>query len=193
MNKRDLNLPLLTTVLGGALLSVQPASAQLSLPGGATFDLFGPPGLSPERNIRLKVNDGPFNTVYGNFKLPAGGQLDWHENLGIAIITVTKGMFNEQESNGCVSLYEPGDVFFETTGAVHKITNPGVETAEALITFISPVGSDLVTFVPPPAETQCDPGSDSHGRDDKASPELDEIKDALAANTDAITAIQSLG
>jgi len=193
MNKRDLNLLSLATVLCGVLLSVQPASAQLSLPGGATFDLFGPPGLSPERNIRLKAQDGPFNTIYGNFVLPAGGELDWHVNPGVAIITVTKGMVNEQHSNGCISLYEEGDVFFESEGEVHRIVNPSAtETGEALITFIVPVGSDLVTFVPPPAETPCEPGSDSHGRDDKASPELDEIKDTLTAHTDAIAAIQNL-
>ena len=51
MIKRNFNLFLLAALLGGALMSAQQASAQLKLPGGATYDLFGPPGLSPERKI----------------------------------------------------------------------------------------------------------------------------------------------
>ena len=79
----------------------------------------------------------------------------------MAIITATKGVFNEHRSSGCISLHEAGDVFFEAEGEVHKITNPSAtETAEALITFIVPVGSDLVTFVPPPEETPCVPGGE---------------------------------
>ena len=158
MIKRNFNLFLLAAVLGGVLMSAELASAQLVLPGGATFDLFGPPGLVPERKVLLKAKEGPFNTIYGKFALPAGAMLDWHVNPGVAIITATKGVFNEH-SNGCVFLYEAGDVFFESEGQVHKIINPSAtETAEALITFIVPVGSDLVTFVPPPAETPCVPG-----------------------------------
>ena len=119
--------------------------------------------------------------------------LDWHVNPGVAIITATKGMFNEHHSNGCVSLYEAGDVFFESEGQVHKIVNPSAtESGEALITFIVPVGSDLVTFVPPPEETPCDPGKDSPGGRDQRSTELAEIKAALDANTEAIAAIESL-
>ena len=124
MIKRNFNLFLLAAVLGGAVMSAQLASAQLVLPGGATFDLFGPPGLSPERKVLLKAKDGPFNTIYGKFVLPAGAMLDWHVNPGVAIITATKGVFNEHRSNGCVSLHEAGDVFFESEGEVHKISNP---------------------------------------------------------------------
>ncbi len=165
MIKRNFNLFLLAAVLGGILMSAQPASAQLVLPGGATFDLFGPPGLVPERKVLLKATEGPFNTIYGKFALPAGAMLDWHVNPGVAIITATKGIFNEHRSNGCISLHEAGDVFFESAGQVHKIVNPSAtETAETLITFIVPVGSDLVTFVPPPAETPCDPGEGSDPR-----------------------------
>ena len=143
MIKRNFNLFLLAAVLGCVLMSAPPASAQLSLPGGGTFDLFGPPGLSLERKVLLKVKEGPFSVIYGQFALPGGGGLDWHVNPGVAIITVTKGLFNEHHSNGCVSLYEAGDVFFESEGQVHKIINPSAtETAEALITFIVPVGSD---------------------------------------------------
>ena len=163
MIKRNFNLFLLAALLGGALMSAQQASAQLKLPGGATFDLFGPPGLSPERKILIKAEEGPFNVIYGKFALPAGAALDWHVNPGVAIMTTTKGLFNEHHGNGCVSLHEPGDVFFESAGQVHKIVNPSAtEIAEGLITFIVPVSSDLVTFVPPPAETPCDPGEDSH-------------------------------
>lgn len=193
MMKRYSNLSLLAALLGGMLTLVQPASAQLELPGGGTFDLFGPPGLSPESKVQLKAKGGPFNAIYGNFALAGGGELDWHVNPGVAIITVTKGMFNEHHSNGCVSLYEAGDVFFESEGQVHKIVNPSAtESAEALIAFLVPVGSDLVTFVPPPAETTCDPGEDSHGGQKPPSAELAEIKAALDANTGAIESIQSL-
>ncbi len=165
MIKRNFNLFLLAAVLGGVLMSAQLASAQLVLPGGATFDLFGPPGLSPERKVLLTATEGPFNVIYGKFALPGGAALDWHVNPGVAIITATKGMFNEHRSNGCVSLHESGDVFFESEGEVHKIVNPSAtETAEALITFIVPVGSELVTFVPPPEETPCVPGEGSDPR-----------------------------
>ena len=66
------------------------------------------------------------------------------------------------------------------------------ETAEALITFIVPVGSDLVTFVPPPAETPCVPGEDGpahrrggvEGKD--AADELDVTQ--LEAKADALAA-----
>ena len=53
MIKRDFNLFLLAAMLGGVLMSSQPASAQLQLPGGATFDLFGAPGLTSERKVLL--------------------------------------------------------------------------------------------------------------------------------------------
>ena len=39
MIKRNFNLFLSAALLGGVLMSAQPASAQLTLPGGATFDL----------------------------------------------------------------------------------------------------------------------------------------------------------
>ena len=181
MIKRNFNLFMLAAVLG-VLMSAQLASAQLVLPGGATFDLFGPPGLVPEREVLLKVEDGPFNTIYGKFALPGGASLDWHVNPGVAIITATKGIFNEHRSDGCVSLHEAGDVFFESEGEVHKITNPSAtETAEALITFIVPVGSDLVTFVPPPAETPCVPGEDPDPADEVDVTQLEAKADALAA------------
>jgi quercetin dioxygenase-like cupin family protein len=193
MIKRNFNVFLLAAVLGGVLMSSQPASAQMTLPGGGTFDLFGPPGLVPESKVFLKAKDGPFNTIYGNFALPGGGELDWHVNPGVAIITMTKGMLNEHHPNGCVSLHEAGDVFFESEGQVHKIFNPSpTESAEALIAFIVPVGVDLVTFVPPPAETPCDPGGDSDGGNAQPSTDLAEIKAALDANTNAIAEIQSL-
>ena len=191
MMKRDLNLFLLAAVIGGVLITLQPASAQLTLPGGATFDLFGPPGLATDRNVVLQAKQGPFNTIYGNFALPAGASLDWHVNPGVAIITATKGIFNEHRSDGCVSLHEAGDVFFEREGEVHKITNPGTETAEALITFIVPVGSELVTFVPPPAEKPCVPG-DSHGGGKERFNDLEEIKAAVEANAAAIAESQTL-
>ncbi len=190
--KRDLNLFVLAAVFGAVLITLQLASAQLTLPGGATFDLFGPPGLVTDRNVVLHVKEGPFNTIYGNFALPAGASLDWHVNPGVAIKTATKGVFNEHCSNGCVSLHEAGDVFFETEGEVHKISNPGTETAEALITFIVPVGSELVTFVPPPMEKPCVPGDDSHGRGKRRSTELEEIKAAVEANAAAIAESQTL-
>ena len=163
MIKRKFNLFLLAAVLGGVLMSAHMASAQLVLPGGATFDLLGPPGLTTEREVRLKAKDGPFSVITGTFGLPPGGVLDWHVNPGVAIITVTKGLFNENRGDGCVLLFEPGDVFFEAEGEVHRVFNPsGSEPAEGLITFIVPVGSDLVTFVPPPEEKPCTPGEDSH-------------------------------
>ena len=163
MIKRNFSLFLLAAVMGGVLMSVQLASAQLVLPGGATFDLLGPPGLTTERKVNLKAKDGPFSVISGKFGLPAGAMLDWHVNPGVAIITATQGVFNEHRSNGCISLHEAGDVFFEAEGEVHRVFNPSAtEPAEALITFIVPVGSDLVTFVPPPEETSCAPGEDSH-------------------------------
>lgn len=191
--KRSFDFVLVAVALGGVLLWAQPASAQLTLPGGGTFDLFGEPGLSPESEVVLEATGGPFNTFYGNFALPGGGELDWHVNPGVAVITVTKGMLNEYHSNGCVSLYEPGDVFFESEGQVHRIANPSAtEPAEALITFIAPAGVDLVTFVAPPPETECDPGEDPHGGSEQPSAELAEIKEALDANTEAIAAMQGL-
>jgi len=193
MIKRNFNLFLSAAVLGGLLMSVQPASAQLTLPGGATFDLFGPPGLVSEDKVLLHAEGGPFNTIYGNFVLPPNGVLDWHVNPGVAIITATKGMVNEHHSNGCISLHEAGDVFFEVEGEVHKIFNPSAtESAEALITFIAPVGSELVTFVPPPADTPCEPGGDSHGGGGPRSMTLEEIKATLDANTEAIAEMQDL-
>jgi quercetin dioxygenase-like cupin family protein len=192
MRKRSFSPFLLAAVLSGVLTSAQPAIAQMTLPGGATFDLFGPPGLVPDHKVFLKAKDGPFNTIYGNFALPGGGELDWHVNPGVAIITITKGILNEHHPNGCVSLHEAGDVFFESEGQVHKIINPSpTESAEALIAFVVPVGVDLVTFVPPPEEIACDPGDDSHGGDERPS-ELTDIKATLNANTAAIAEIQSL-
>ena len=46
-----------------------------------------------------------------------------------------------------MSLHEAGDVFFESEDEVHKIANPSAtETAEALITFIVPVGSGVAEY-----------------------------------------------
>ncbi len=63
MIKRNFNLFMLAAVLGCVLMSAQLASAQLVLPGGATFDLFGPPGLTTERNVTLKAKEGPFSVI----------------------------------------------------------------------------------------------------------------------------------
>ncbi len=181
MIKRNFKLFLLAAVPAGLLMSVQPASAQLTLPGRATFDLFGPPGFSPEREIVLEAEDGPFSIIFGKFSLPAGASLDWHVNAGVAIAATTKGMINEHLSNGCVALLEPGDVLFESLGQVHKIVNPSAtETAEALMVFIAPVGADLVTFVPPPAETPCVPEMDPDLEDDLDLTELAAKVDTLS-------------
>ena len=181
MIKRNFNLFLFSAMLAGLLMSVQPARAQLTLPGGATFDLFGPPGFSPESEVELEAGDGPFSIVFGKFALPAGASLDWHVNAGVAIAATTQGMLNEHLSNGCVVLHEPGDVLFESEGEVHKIVNPSTtETAEALMVFIAPVGADLVTFVPPPAETPCVPEMDPDLEDDLDLTELAAKVDTLS-------------
>jgi quercetin dioxygenase-like cupin family protein len=181
MIKRNFSLFLLAAV-GGVLMSAQWASAQLVLPGGATFDLLGPPGLTTERKVTLKAKEGPFSVITGKFALPAGAALDWHVNPGVAIMTITKGLFNENRSDGCVLLLEAGDVFFEAEGEVHRVSNPSAtETAEGLITFIVPVGSDLVTFVPPPEGKPCVPGEDSHSLADEVDvTQLEAKADALA-------------
>ena len=84
-------------------------------------------------------------------------------------------------------------MFFEFEGQVHRIENPSAtEPVEALITFVAPAGSELVTFVPAPTETACDPGEDSHGGQEQPSPELAEIKAALETNTNAIAEIKTL-
>ena len=191
MIKRNFNLFMLAAVLGCVLMSAQLASAQLVLPGGATFDLFGPPGLTTERNVTLKAKEGPFSVIYGKFGLPPGAVLDWHVNPGVAIITATKGLINENRSDGCVLLFEAGDVFFEAEGEVHKVFNlSATETAEALITFIVPVGSDLVTFVPPPEEKPCVPGEDSHSPPAKVDvTQLEAKADALAVQLDFIKSV----
>ena len=183
MIKRNFNLFLLAAVPAGLLMSVQPASAQLTLPGGATFDLLGPPGFSPESEVVLEAGDGPFSIVFGKFALPAGASLDWHVNAGVAIAAITQGMLNEHLSNGCVALHEPGDVLFESSGQVHKIVNPSTtETAEALMVFIAPVGADLVTFVPPPAETPCVPGMDPDPEDELDLTELGAKVDTVSGD-----------
>jgi quercetin dioxygenase-like cupin family protein len=188
MIKRNFNLFILAALLGGVLMSAQSARAQLVLPGGATFDLLGPPGLTTERKVNLKAKDGPFSVITGQFGLPAGTTLDWHVNPGVAIMAVTKGLFNENRGDGCVLLFEAGDVFFEDEGEVHRVFNPSAsEPAEALITFIVPVGSDLVTFVPPPAEKPCVPAEDSHSpRTEVDVTQLEAKADALALQLDFI-------
>src|SRR3970282_1293212 len=98
MIQRYFNLLLLAAVVGSVFMSAQPAHAQITLPGGGTYDLFGPPGLVPESEVTLTATGGPFNAITGLFKLPGGGELDWHVNPGVAIITVTQGTINEYHS-----------------------------------------------------------------------------------------------
>ncbi|MEZ5362425.1 MAG: hypothetical protein R2748_08835 [Bryobacterales bacterium] len=150
-------------------------------------------GFSPERQLQIKVKNGPFQVVTGKFTLPGGGFLDWHDHPGTGVITVTKGAFDEFKASGCVALHGPGGVFFEVQGEVHRIANASAtEPAEGLITFFLPVGSAApVAFVPPPRERPCAPGqSEEPDEDETAS--LEEIQAAVSANATAVSRIHDL-
>lgn len=186
MSKRDFHLLFLTA----AVFSALPASAQ-PLPGGGVLEPLGG-GFTPERQLQIKVKNGPFQVVTGRFTLPGGGYLDWHDHPGTGVITVTKGAFDEFREDGCVSLHGPGSVFYEVQGEVHRVANASPsEPAEGLITFFLPVGSDPVTFVPPPRERPCVPGQ-SKEPDEEEAASLDEIQTAITANSTAIMKIQDL-
>ena len=178
-------LPLAALLLG-CLLQAPPAGAQ-----PFAFTPFGPPGLSPERQVLLHAKGGPFSVITGELELFGGSALDWHDHPGVAAMTLTSGTINEYRSDGCVVLYEPGDVFYEYQGLVHRIENASAtESAKAIATIFIPVGSELVTFVPPPRERPCAPGRDDETEQEEAS--LTEIQETLDANSSSIGAIQDL-
>ena len=141
-----------------ALTSVPQIIAQIVLPGGGTLTPFADPGFTSERRLQIMVKNGPFLVVTGQFTLPGGGEIDWHDHPGTGVITVTKGAFDEFKENGCQVLHGVGSVFFETQGEIHRVVNTSAtEPAEGLITFFLPLGSNPVTFVAPPQERPCPP------------------------------------
>lgn len=174
-----------------ALLSALPAMAQQApppLPGGGVLEPFGG-GFSPEGQIKLRINNGPFQVVTGKFTLPAGGEIDWHDHPGTGVLTVIKGAFDEFKENGCVVLHGEGSVFFERQGEIHRVANASaLEPAEGLITFFLPVGSAPVAFVSAPETGPCSPQPD----DEEKRPNLSEIQAQIAANAAAIEQVREL-
>ena len=182
---------LATVVLGGLPAMAQPGPPP-PLPGGGVLEPFGG-GFSPERQLHIKVKNGPFEVVTGKFTLPGGGEIDWHDHPGTGVLTVSKGAFDEFRENGCVVLHGPGSVFFENQGEIHRVANASAsEPAEALITFFLPVGSAFpVTFVGPPKDRPCTPRNGKEPNEGER-PSLEEIQAKIDANADAVQTIHDL-
>ena len=191
MLRRNVSRTLLTAAAAFALSALPAAAQGIELPGGGALEPFGG-GYSPERQLKIQVQDGPFEVVTGKFTLPQGGQIDWHGHPGTGVITVTAGTFEEFREDGCVVLHGPGSVFFEVQGQVHRVANASAnEAAEGLITFFVPVGGAPVAFVPPPPNKPCMPGTDP-GPSEEETASLEAIQAAVEANADSVARIQDL-
>jgi quercetin dioxygenase-like cupin family protein len=152
----------MTALLGGSLLYIRSAEAQL--PPGLEFI---PLAYGPNFKDRIRINEkGPSDVVIAKLVSQPGADTGWHTHPGPAIVVITKGTATEYHANGCVTVYQAGSVFLEEPGEVHRLVN-GPAPGEAYITFILPAGT--VAPLQPAAEPRpraCKPrgngGDDDH-------------------------------
>jgi len=188
MIKRNFHRLLLAALLLGAMSAMAQPEPPPPLPGGGVLEPIGG-GFSPERQLQIKVKNGPFEAAIGKFTLPVPGELDWHDHPGSGVIMVLEGEFVEFKENGCVAFHGPGSVFFENQGEVHRIANVGAVPAVGMITFFVPVGAFPVTFVAPPKAHTCPPAGKAP---DEEEPSLEDVQAKVAANAEAIQKVYDL-
>lgn len=153
--KKSITLLVSAVLLGGgAAVYIRSAVAQTN-----PFQIFPlAQGLTTEKQIKLHTK-GPAAVVQLRMTLDPLGEVPWHTHPGPGIIVVTQGVLQQTHSNGCVSVHQPGSVFFEEEGEVHQILNPSAsQTAEAYATFIIPPTSQPLIPVGAPALNGCNPG-----------------------------------
>jgi quercetin dioxygenase-like cupin family protein len=77
--------------------------------------------------------------------VPPGARSNPHQHAGTVFVYVLKGAVCSQITGDAgLKPYKAGDSFFEPPGSHHVgFTNPGLVTAEVLVTFIADTGATL--------------------------------------------------
>jgi hypothetical protein len=151
--------------------------AQATLPSGVTFTVLNRatvPAFDARRLYRQASNDEGhgwhlrrvwkidleatrmIDIVTVVFAVQPGGHSGWHTHPGPAVFTVSQGTLTMYEGDdpSCAPQAFPagtGSIEAETGRHVHLLRNETDSVAETVVTFFVPVGADVRTDLPDPA------------------------------------------
>jgi quercetin dioxygenase-like cupin family protein len=86
---------------------------------------------------RIAINKtNPSNVLFARVMLEPGGTTGWHSHPSYVFVLVKSGRAVRVNHHCDRAVFEQGDVFIERTDQIHKVINPGDETAVFLATFV---------------------------------------------------------
>lgn len=133
--------------------------------GAATAAATPPKGVTLTELARSTIT-GPISvSAIGDSDLagqmvtyPAGGFVPWHSHPGPTFLAVKSGTLTRYHggAQGCTSTrYSAGQGFLESAGDVNYVKNEGSTPAEVYVTFIVPVGAELLKTEANPGGVNC--------------------------------------
>ena len=121
-----------------------------------TPDCSSPPNIANAGQISsAPVASRPLDNAPGKtltsvrLTVPPGAKSNAHQHSGTVFVYVLRGAVCSQITGDTnMKPYKAGESFFEPPGSQHlNFTNPGITTAEVLVTFIADTGAMLTTPV----------------------------------------------
>ncbi len=168
--RRILTRALLVCLVATAVLCVFKFSAHATPPSGLSFTLVGRATL-PEFNVKRRDKaldwememeaEQPVDVATQIVTFQPGGFSGWHTHPGPVFFTVRTGTLTVYEGNDptCsphVFTAGTGAVEAATSKHIHMVRNETGSIAEAVVTYIVPVGANpLRTDLPDPGNSNC--------------------------------------
>ncbi len=111
---------------------------------------------SGEARVTVRTNED-VDIASATATIAPGGYTGWHSHPGPVFVIVTKGSLTVYNAPECQpQVYQTGEGFVEPSPEqVHMLRNEGAEEAEAVGTFIIPVGAPRRIDEPQPTEVNC--------------------------------------
>lgn len=148
-------LALATAAATIALIAAFVAPASGTPPSGLSPELLGRGTVADGFRIRVDgvrvSSQGPVDLVTQHLTFQPGGTTGWHVHPGPALVIVTSGTVTKYSADCTVNRYSADQAFVERgPDDVNMVRNETDNTAETVVTFITPVGAAPRDDVPAP-------------------------------------------
>ncbi len=135
-----------TARIAAAFLLPEGASLTTVKEGASSGDM--PPGPTVVSRSSMSVTEslGNFEVIQLILELVPGAQTPLHSHGGPDLITLLAGEVTVHlEATGVDTVYGAGELWTETPGAIHMVSNTRQETARMAVVFLLPEGATLTT------------------------------------------------